>query len=140
MTPEQKMWVAVLAQAAIDALSKKEITCGGEIKNKRESVRFYEKPSRYFQDVCDNAGLDHTYVKRLYEMAKAEKITPKDFHRKLLNALSCVLIAIAVSGCTSPKISIPDVKACIAEYDAEGFIGTRDEYVDGCYQFAAVRF
>jgi hypothetical protein len=50
------------------------------------------------------------------------------------------LIAIAASGCTSSKVSIPNVKACVAEYDAEGFIGTRDEYVDGCYRFAAVKF
>jgi len=141
MTPEQKLWVAVLAQAAADALTKKETVFGGTgIKDKREAIDFYEKHSRHFHNVCDNAGLEPTYVKRQYEMAKAEKISVKTFHRKLLSALSCVLIAIAASGCTSPKVSIPNVKACVAEYDAEGFIGTRDEYVDGCYRFAAVRF
>lgn len=141
MIPEQKMWVAVLAQAAADALTKKETVFGGtNIRDKREAIDFYEKPSRHFHNVCDNAGLEPTYVKRQYEMAKAEKISVKTFHRKLLNALSCVLIAIAASGCTSPKVSIPDVKACVAEYDAEGFIGTQDEYVDGCYRFAPVRF
>jgi hypothetical protein len=141
MIPEQKLWVAVLAQLAADALTKKEaVFGGGKIRDKREAVDFYEKHSRHFYDVCDNAGLEPTYVKRQYKMAKSEKISVKTFHRKLLNALSCVLISIAASGCTSPKVSIPNVKACVAEYDAEGFIGTRDEYVDGCYRFAAVRF
>jgi hypothetical protein len=141
MIPEQKLWVAVLAQLAADALTKKEaVFGGGKIRDKREAVDFYEKHSRHLHDVCDNAGLEPTYVKRQYEMAKAGKISVKIFHRKLLNALSCVLIAIAASGCTSSKVSIPNVKACVAEYDAEGFIGTRDEYVDGCYRFAAVKF
>ena len=58
-----------------------------------------------------------------------------------------IAVALLTSACATQEPapvlghrSIPDVKACIAEYEPEGFIGTREEYNDGCYKFAAVRF
>lgn len=57
-----------------------------------------------------------------------------------------IILAAALTACTqspapvSGEINIPSTKACVAEYDAEGFIGTREEYVAGCYRFAIRRF
>lgn len=57
-----------------------------------------------------------------------------------------ILFGLLASACATQepaqvgRIIIPDVRACMAEYDAEGFIGTQEEYDGGCYKFAAVRF
>ena len=57
-----------------------------------------------------------------------------------------ILLALAASACATqdpaPVLghrSIPDVKACVAEFDT-GFVGTQKEYERGCYRFAEVRF
>lgn len=56
-----------------------------------------------------------------------------------------LLAALVLSACTQApaqvgRIMIPDVKACMAEYEPDGFIGTQAEYDAGCYQFASARF
>lgn len=57
-----------------------------------------------------------------------------------------IAVALLTSACATQepaqvgRFIIPDVRACMAEYEPEGFIGTQEEYNDGCYKFAAVRF
>ena len=57
-----------------------------------------------------------------------------------------ILFGLLTSACATQepaqvgRIIIPDVRACMAEYESEGFIGTQKEYNDGCYKFASVRF
>ena len=63
--------------------------------------------------------------------------------KKVIALVSGLLLSACATQEPAPirgNLIIPDVKACIAEYDGPGYVGTRAEYVAGCYRFATVRF
>jgi len=67
-------------------------------------------------------------------------------------AALALLFGLTLSACagqTSPapvqtslvaRPTIADIKACVAEYSPADVLGTREDYVRGCYQFAPARF
>ena len=155
MTPEEKMWNAVIAQAFADAFPNDDHWEKNhkQLKNvfaynHKQANAWFSLGNRDFILTCQNAGVDPEWVMRLYHKRKAgNKRLPLDIRtiRKSAQAATCVIMLTLGACAQAPapverQFTIPNVKACIAEYDAEGFIGTREQYVDGCYRFAPVRF
>lgn len=155
MTPEQRLWVAVIERAFIDAFVDEDFWKKTHHQEKNVFKFNYDQAHAWFSlgnkdfiVTCQYANLDPAWVMRMYhERKKNHKPIPlsQKIARKLAKTATCVML-LALGACAqSPapverQFTIPNVKACIAEYDADGFIGTRKQYVDGCYRFAPVRF
>jgi len=156
MTPEQRLWGAVIERAFADAFVDEDFWKKTHHQEKNVFKFNYDQAHAWFslgnKDfilTCQYAGLDPEWVMRLYHKRKAgKKRIPLDIRtiRKWAQAATCVMM-LALGACThqSPapverQFTIPNVKACVAEYDAAGFVGTREQYVDGCYRFAEWRF
>lgn len=66
-SPELKLWRAVLAAAAEDAVSEAVIDVKGNMRyfhHKEQDRDYFLKPTRSFFEVCRNAGYDPEYVIR----------------------------------------------------------------------------
>ena len=72
-TPEQRLWKAVLAQAAYDALFDRVITKKAERRDAKDWFLFKTKS---FVDVCRNAGFDPNYIH--------EKMKKKILNQKMI--------------------------------------------------------
>ena len=72
-TPEQRLWKAVLAQAAYDALFDRAITKKAERRDAKDWFLFKTKS---FVDVCRNAGFDPNYIH--------EKMKKKILNQKMI--------------------------------------------------------
>jgi hypothetical protein len=59
---EPSLWKAVITQALMDAASNSSKDDSG--KAKRDAIRWLLSDSSDFEYVCDNAGLDPSYVRR----------------------------------------------------------------------------
>lgn len=103
--------------------------------------------NRDFVTTCQNAGVDPEWVMRMYQQRKQQSERASQGIRgaaRRMAMIAMMLLPLAACATQEPaqvgRFIIPDVKACMAEYEPEGFIGTQAEYDAGCYQFAAVRF
>jgi len=66
-SPELKLWRAVLAAAAEDAVSEADMDIKGNmryVRHKKEDRDYFLNPTRSFYTVCRNAGYDPEYVIR----------------------------------------------------------------------------
>lgn len=155
MTPELILWGKVVEMAFSDAFVDEDFWKKTHHQERNVFKYNYDQAHAWFslgnKDfilTCQYAGLDPEFVMRLYHKRKAgNKRLPLDIRtiRKSAQAATCVIMLTLGACAQAPapverQFTIPNVKACIAEYDAEGFIGTREQYVDGCYRFAPVRF
>lgn len=155
MTPKQRLWGAVIERAFMDAFVDENFWRKTHHQEKNVVKYNYDQAHAWFslgnKDfilTCQYAGLDPAWIMRMYEErrgGKKIKLPSLRTARKWAHMASCVLL-LAVGACVQApppverQFTIPNVKACIAEYDAAGFIGTREQYVDGCYRFAEWRF
>lgn len=65
ISPEQKLWLAVIGAAAEDAISDAEYDIKGYPRmNKSSDIAYFMEPTRNFYQVCYWAGLDPEYVLR----------------------------------------------------------------------------
>lgn len=158
MTPDQRLWWSVIERAFLDAFpSEKDWKRVHHQErnvfqyNLNQANAWFSLHNIHFRDVCHYAGLDPEYVLRLYNDKKSgrrqRQYDDRTIRKYAMRAASIAMLALTVSACATQEpaplrsqMMIPDVKACIAEYDAPGFIGTRAEYVAGCFKFATVRF
>lgn len=156
MQPEQRVWASLIDQLMQDAFRLKSNARHANYNSVQHVIdqahSWFSIHSKDFVMVCDMAGYDPGFVMREYE--KEKKRTGrgnwrdiKTVRKHLQQIGVATMLALTVSACATQKpaplrgdVMIPDVKACIAEYDEPGFIGTREEYVAGCYRFATVRF
>ena len=154
MTPEEKMWNAVISQAFADAFPNDEHWEKNhkQLKNvfaynHKQANAWFSLGNRDFILTCQNAGVDPEWVMRLYNQRaqKRDRISQgiRGAARRMA-MIAVMLLPLAACATQEPaqvgRIMIPDVKACIAEYEPDGFIGTQAEYDAGCYKFASVRF
>ena len=66
-TPEVKLWRAVLAAAASDAIDENILDYKGNFilpMNRRIAQDYFLNPTRHFYTVCNYAGMDPEYVLR----------------------------------------------------------------------------
>lgn len=156
MLPEQRLWASLIDQLMRDAFKLKRNARHSDYNSVQHVIdqahSWFNIHSKDFVMVCDMAGYDPGFVMREYqkEQQRTGRGNWRDIKtvRKHLQQIGvATMLAMTVSACATQKpaplqgdVMIPDIKACIAEYDEPGFIGTRAEYVAGCYRFAAVRF
>ena len=72
LSPEQKLWLAVLGAAASDAVDDSRLTANGmyrSLAQRTADQEYFLTPNRSFFQICYWAGLDPEYVKR--KMRKA---------------------------------------------------------------------
>lgn len=72
LSPEQKLWIAVLGAAASDAIDDSHWTKDGQYRYhhaRTSDQEYFLSPNRSFFQVCYWAGLDPEYVQR--KMRKA---------------------------------------------------------------------
>lgn len=83
MTPEQKLWQAVVLQALTDALATGDSLTILSKAEKKEAINFFEARGdwyRAFYQICCLADLEPDYVKWRYEYAKKRGISnPESF-------------------------------------------------------------
>lgn len=159
MTPEEKLWCAVIERAFLDAFPPDDYwkrTHKGEHNvfkyNLNQARAWFSIHNKSFRKCCQYAGLDPEYVLRLYQEKLSGKrqstwLDERTIRKHAMRVVSIAAIALTVSACATQEpapirgnLMIPDVKACIAEYDGPGYVGTRADYIDGCYRFAPARF
>ena len=159
MLPEQKLWCAVIERAFLDAFPPEDHwkrTHKGEHNvfeyNLNQARAWFSIHNKHFRTVCQYAGLDPEYILRLYREKLSGKrqstwLDTRTIRKHAMRVVSIALLTLTVSACATQEpaplrgeMMIPDVKACIAEYDGPGYVGTRADYVAGCYRFATVRF
>lgn len=72
-TPERKLWVLVIRQAIQDALSNPDsfrfFEIGAATQLKIRAISWLRLSNRSFLHVCDLAGLEPSYVLRIYRKA-----------------------------------------------------------------------
>jgi hypothetical protein len=153
MTAEQKLWTAVVSQAFHDAFPPTYFTNKMRKQDRNaytmtvsQAHNWFSLGNRDFVEICQLAGLEPGYVIRLYNERKNGTKTTS-LLRGAVHRMACVLLLVLpLAACATQepaqvgRIMIPDVKACLAEYEPKGFVGTQAEYDAGCYQFANVRF
>jgi hypothetical protein len=72
LSPEQKLWIAVLGAAASDAVDDRRLTANGmyrSLSQRTADQEYFLTPNRSFFQICYWAGLDPEYVQR--KMRKA---------------------------------------------------------------------
>ena len=69
LTPEQEMWIAVLARAVHDAFGSLDYL------EASRAIAWFKSNSKDFRDVCEYAGRDPKYVQRklIKEVTKREQ-------------------------------------------------------------------
>lgn len=73
MTPEQKLWRAVVVQAFTDATGTGDLLANLSQAEKEQAINFFEARGdwyRAFYQICCFADLEPDYVKWRYENAK----------------------------------------------------------------------
>ena len=78
MTPEEKLWQAVILQALTDALATADSLTILSKAEKKEAINFFEARGdwyRAFYQTCCLAGYDPDYIKEGYEYAKKRGIS-----------------------------------------------------------------
>jgi len=64
MTPEQRLWQAVVYRAAMDALNPTDSDEG--LKAQREADVWLRRNSKDFRRVCNLAGIDPDFIRDAY--------------------------------------------------------------------------
>ena len=87
-SPELKLWRAVLAAAAEDAVSEADMDIKGNMRfvhHKKADRNYFLHPTRSFYTVCRNAGYDPEYVirkmrkKLCVDQLSAQNVKAMDF-------------------------------------------------------------
>jgi len=80
-SPELRLWRAVLAAAAADAVDDSTWACDGNFRSSAvisRDIDYFLKPNRSFYQVCDLAGLNAEYVQRKIKKAIERKHVKND--------------------------------------------------------------
>lgn len=69
--PEQSLWVAIITQAMMDALSR--AGSAEAAYHRGEAIHWLTTPSKDFNEVCLNAGFEPDYIRRMAKKTLEKK-------------------------------------------------------------------
>ena len=72
VTPDKKLWQAVVFQAAVDATQTDPKSTEAR-RNKQDADAWFRGNGRNFKEVCSNAGMDPDFISGAYIAGRIER-------------------------------------------------------------------